>query len=124
MNLARQYLAATNRSMNDYDGCCLELCNDILDWLDPKTKRRTKILYIEADGFDRLVHHMDSVDSWSYHAVIFVNGVVHDGWLARTLPTPKYLRKMFDNHKLHLTYFLPEKRETWIRQEIWNRKDT
>jgi len=116
MNLARQFLATINGHASDYDGYCLELADDVLHFIEAPD---AQILYIDAPHDYLRPQQGKAIRSeWRYHAVVFVGGLVHDGWLVEALPVRDYLRKMFSmNGELELTYYDPERVERWVREE-------
>lgn len=80
MNLATEYLRATNQTIDDYDGLCGELVND----LQKTGNGDDHIIYVEGDI------------GWRYHMALLRDGLVHDAWCdAGALPPREWLIEMF-----------------------------
>lgn len=90
-NLAVQYLTERNLALEDYDGHCGELVDDLIHWLG---EDRVNILYVApTDGFETM--RAGSHD-WSYHMVAVVDGTVHDAWFPNAMYDPsRYVKAVF-----------------------------
>lgn len=62
MNKGHEYLQAHGETVDDYDGMCGELANNILSPGD-------NIIYVEGPGCP-----------WRYHMVPLIDGLIHDAW--------------------------------------------
>lgn len=77
MNLASQYLETHGQTIEDWDGVCGELANEI-------SQDGDDILYVEGEI------------PWRYHMVLLRDGLVHDAWCeGDALPITEWLVTMF-----------------------------
>lgn len=84
-NLALEVLSKIGASLEEYDGQCGELANEVITQFPDGD-----ILYVEPKK-QRFLHHRCG-GSWTYHMVPIVNGYVHDAWLFDdALPIDLYL---------------------------------
>jgi hypothetical protein len=76
-------------TLDDYEGCCGELVDQMMHWLGEK---KIDILYIKpAAECDMALN-----DIWSYHMVSVIDGIVHDAWFPELLlPPEEYVKKAF-----------------------------
>ena len=103
-NLARQWARTTKTDLDDYDGQCLELANDVGRWLDDKGMTND-LVYIESPKESTLVAHYPSGDQrWYYHAVILSGRLIHDGWLEEALPKRQYFAQVFPGQRARVEY--------------------
>jgi hypothetical protein len=121
VNLARKFLEEKGEDLEDYDGYCLELVDDILKWLGPEREARAEIMYMDVPYLGDLHPSCVQVVGWRCHAVLFMDGLVHDAYLEEALPVDKYLRTMFPhNNVIEVTYnsgMDNERVERWYRRE-------
>lgn len=69
-NLAREVLERNGETLEDYDGMCGELADQVFHLVGDD--RRCASLYIEGLLLNA---------AWNYHMVALVDGLVHDAWL-------------------------------------------
>lgn len=70
----------TGYDLDDYDGMCLELVDDLLH-----AHPSGSILYVEPAG-----------GPWRYHAALVLDGLVYDAWHPDVRVAPaEYVRKVF-----------------------------
>jgi len=82
---ARQYLKRTNQSLDDYDGICGELANEVMGPND-------HIVYVEPACL------------WRYHMVPFINGLIHDAWCdGPPIPIKEWLIKLCGHDDVTVT---------------------
>lgn len=98
-NLAIAFLEESEESLDEYDGMCGELADNILQWLD--LGDRVCILYIEPH------YPLDDIDNgidrwgWRFHMVVLVDGLVHDAWFPTlVLPPDEYIEAAFPDQEL------------------------
>jgi len=113
MNRAREYLDSVGEPIAQYEGFCLELADEVLWFINDDS---AQIIYLDAPNGGVLFPTV-SRSRWSYHAAVFLDGLVHDAWLEEALPVKDYLRKMFRNDTINATYYIPERQERWVRKE-------
>jgi len=78
----------TGEALEEYDGQCLELVNELLH-----EHPEGAILYVEPLGrraFDV------GYGGWKYHAALLLDGIVHDAWFPEArLPPEEYIAHVF-----------------------------
>jgi hypothetical protein len=81
-NVAAKYLREHGETVDDWEGICGELANEI-------STPEDDIIYVEGDI------------PWRYHMVLFRDGLIHDAWCdGDALPPREWLVEMFgsDTH--------------------------
>ncbi len=77
-------LAASDETVEDYEGCCGELCDAVMH---------------RVPGAEILYVHLDTHPEWRYHMVPIVNGLVHCAWFpGYILPPSEYVLVAFFGH--------------------------
>lgn len=93
MNLALAYLAHSGETLGDYDGFCMELVDQVQQW---KGLERGTLWIEDSEG--GVLTPPARQTRWKYHAVLVVDGLVHDAWHPEVLPVAEYLEQVFPNH--------------------------
>lgn len=92
-NLALEVLSKTGASLEEYDGQCGELANEVITQFPDGD-----ILYVHTKNFD--IQHRCGI-SWRYHMVPIVNQHVHDAWLFDdALPIDQYLQVAYGEQEI------------------------
>ena len=121
-NLARKFLEEEGEDLEEYEGYCLELVDDILHWLKPELEAKAEIMYMDVPYLGDLHPSCVQVIGWRCHAVLFIDGLVHDAHLEEALPVAAYLRRMFPhNDVIEVTYNAGDDEKE--RVERWTRKE-
>ena len=77
VHLAREFLRKRAETVDDWEGVCGELANEVIT---------------EKDS----IIHVDGCVRWRYHMVPYIDGLVHDAWCpGPPLPVKEWLRAMF-----------------------------
>lgn len=96
-NLSIQCLQYLGETLDDYDGCCAELTDEVIHWLGEK---RVHILYMEETG-----NRFGPKEKWYYHMVPVVDGLVHDAWFPSfILPPDEYVKTAFPDQSLKFSF--------------------
>jgi hypothetical protein len=84
-NKAKEYLRANNETVEDWDGFCGSLADEVVG--------DGKMLYVEGDI------------AWRYHMVPLIDGLVHDAWCEgeHAREVADWLRTMFGNAVIELS---------------------
>ena len=78
-------LAASDETLEDYEGICGELCDMVMHRVPD-----AEILYVD----------LDTHPEWKYHMVPIVNGLVHCAWFPTLIVPPrKYVFVAFLGYK-------------------------
>ena len=89
MNIALQILEELGEELEDYEGFCGELADQVLH-----RNPDAQILYIKPAYEFGFLNYKD--DGWRYHMVAVVDGIVHDAWFPELLlPPEQYVEKAF-----------------------------
>lgn len=92
-HLAWEYLGQAGEELDEYDGMCGELADQLMKWLD--TQGISYELHHIDFGPDRALHAPRPQGTWRDHTVVVVDGQVHDAWWYPPLPLLEYLEAMF-----------------------------
>ena len=98
-NLALIFLAEHDESIEEYEGLCGELTDQVIKWLG---EDMVSILFIDPTN----PYHLDDPDGgrWYYHMVPIVDGLVHDPWFPELVLEPReYFKKAFPGVEAHIT---------------------
>jgi hypothetical protein len=96
-NLAHQCAVETcisvPHSMSEYEGYCLEWCDDFGKWLDARNMPHDLLWIEHSENYGLVPSTIDRV--WREHCVLSVDGRIHDLWHPEVLTPWEYLRSMF-----------------------------
>jgi len=116
-NLALEELRILGKELEDYNGHCGELCDDVLH-----RHHKAKILYIAATHEPDLIVSVAG-HAWDYHMVPVVDGIVHDAWHPDLLLPPlEYVQAAFP--KQHLRAEVTSGTATEHLELSWQGKNT
>lgn len=88
INLAVQFLESENSNIEEWDGECYAVCDEVLERYP-----HGHVVYVDGDAVEQY--------GWWYHQVPYIDGLIHDAWLAgwqqipEPLPLEEWLVKMF-----------------------------
>lgn len=90
-NIAIQVLEEIGKSLEDFEGLCGELADEVLHRFPD-----AKLLVIEPeDWVNGLAVERDGF-GWDYHIVPIINDAVHDAWFPELVLSPKeYIQQAF-----------------------------
>lgn len=99
-NVATAFLLSQNAQLEDYEGYCGELVNDILNSLNGVSN--VSILHLEGVNKENL----QSITGyeWNYHMVLVIDGMIHDAWHPDVVPVGQYLLN-FTNSDIQTDYY-------------------
>lgn len=115
INEALEFLCVHQESIDNWDGFCLDLADAVIQWLK-KQGRQAYFIYFTPISSRRLVY-MNGGWDWKYHAVVCIDGMIHDAWNPKVQSLRDYL---CDN--LYGSYVMAEhviNKDEKIRQ-FWN----
>lgn len=94
MNVSTKYLEDIGDTVKDWDGSCLELADRLLHLYED-----ANLVYLDnLEGYDIL---SNGGYYWSYHAVIELDGKIHDAWHPEiVLPLEGYIKEVFPDQEL------------------------
>ena len=97
INLAVEYLRVNRMALDDFEGQCGELVDEIIHWLG---ESRVKILSMRTPDGQVLGGR------WGYHVAPLIDGVVHDAWYPDcVLPPDQYVKRAFPDENIDLKVF-------------------
>lgn len=101
-NLAKAWLREAGHSLGEFDGYCLDLADEISQWLGKRSIAHTTLWIGPAShGFGWITaHYPRRKYEWTFHVVVRSGGLVHDAWLREPMPLPEYLAKVFPDQSV------------------------
>lgn len=109
-NLALRWLRTTKNSLDDFDGQCMELVDEVGRWLTKKGIPHS-ILWIESASAPEVMwsstivaHYPNNEQHWGYHVVILSKGLIHDAWLRDPLPQRQYFARVFPDQRVRVEH--------------------
>ncbi len=96
-NWSKLYLERYKKTLDDYFLRCYDLSSEVKEWLKgQKIKCDIKFVYS-----DKAYSNLNSKfnNTWSYHAIPVIDGVVHDAWCDKVLELREYVLYMFEHDR-------------------------
>jgi hypothetical protein len=121
VDLATQWLLESGNNLRTFDNWCLELANEVGQWLWRQGIRHT-VVYVEPTvvGEPVVAHYPSGVRRWKYHAVLAANGRIHDAWRREALRPAAYFADVFRGQRVRAEYQGGDPRKDFDRREIWS----
>lgn len=111
-------MAEDGCTITDYYGACMEFVDDFGKWLD---ERDIEHHHIWIENNKSMYLHSDAdYTGWKYHAVVVIDGRVHDPWLSQSYPEGEYFTTMFPSQMLHIDRYVSDDGVFKQLEEIWD----
>lgn len=108
-NIALRWLRTTRSGLDEFDGQCMELVDEVGRWLKRKGISHS-VLWIESASASDVIwspiiaHYPNEEQHWGYHVVILSKGLIHDAWLHDPLPPRQYFARVFPDQKVRVEH--------------------
>lgn len=104
-DLETRWLRESGHSLGVFSGWCLDLADEVGQWLR-QDGVASMIIHVESMvGGDPVVAHYPAGEKrWKYHAALFSGGMVHDAWMGIALDPRAYFATVFSGQKVRAEY--------------------
>ncbi len=98
-NWSKLFLERYGKTINNYPYRCYDLASEVREWLKTQKIRSTiRFIYPAGRGYP-VLYSVPARIEWDYHAVITMDGIVHDAWCDKVLELREYVLYMFTGRR-------------------------